>query len=149
MFTKAGVGGTFDTIHTGHVRLISEALRRANTIVIAVTSDEFARKLKPYTPRSFIERLTRLKILVSQLSRGEIVKFEKLEDKYGSAISDPEMDLIVVSVETLKTAFDINIERLKRGLNPLHIIVIPIIRDGYGEKFSSRYLRNLIDEYYT
>ncbi len=149
IFVKAGVGGTFDTIHTGHIRLLSEAFKRASAVIIAVTSDEFARKLKPYRPRSFIERVMRLKLLVTQLARGETVIFERLDDKYGSAISDPYMDLIVVSVETLRTAFDINEKRFSRGLAPLHIAVIPIIRDGFGEKFSSRYIRTLIDEYNT
>ncbi|NPA24190.1 MAG: pantetheine-phosphate adenylyltransferase [Crenarchaeota archaeon] len=147
LFKRVGVGGTFDTIHAGHIRLISEALKHGRSVVIAITSDEFARKLKPYTPRSFPERLVRLKILVERIARDEKVRFEKLEDKYGSAVKDPEMDAIVVSIETLPTAFEINEQRVRRGLQPLHILVVPLVKDGYGEKFSSRIVRRFIEEY--
>ncbi len=147
LFKRVGIGGTFDTIHAGHVRLISEALRHGENVVIALTSDEFARKLKPYVPRPFPERLIRLKILVERIARSERIRFEKLDDKYGSAVRDPEMDAIVVSIETLPTAFEINEQRVEAGLQPLHIIVVPLVKDGYGEKFSSRVVRRFIEEY--
>ncbi|NPA99858.1 MAG: pantetheine-phosphate adenylyltransferase [Crenarchaeota archaeon] len=147
LFKRVGVGGTFDTIHTGHIRLISEALRYGESIIIAVTSDEFARRLKPYSPRPFPERLIRLKILVEKIARNENVSFEKLDDKYGSAVKDATMDAIAVSIETLPTAFEINDQRVLRGLQPLHIIVIPLVKDGHGEKFSSRVVRRFIEEY--
>jgi len=148
-FRKVGLGGTFDTLHTGHVRLIAEAMRSAENIVIAVTSDEFARKTKPYNVKPLEERLTNLALLVKDLVRDEKVKFEILNDRYGSAASDPEMEAITVSIETLEPAFEINDKRFLSKLPPLHIIVIPIIRDGYGIKYSSRILRKLIDRDYT
>ncbi len=67
--------------------------------------------------------------------------FEVLNDPYGSTITDPLLDALVVSVETLPRALEINELRVKRGFKPLHIIVIPIIRDGYGVKVSSTLIR--------
>ncbi len=146
LFYKVGLGGTFDTLHTGHIRLIAEALRSGKSIVIGITSDEFARRTKPYNVKPLEERLANLLFLLKEITRDEYITFEIINDRYGSAIRDPEMDAITVSIETLPPAFDINDKRFLNNLKPLHIIVIPMIRDGYGIKYSSRVLRNLIEK---
>ncbi len=141
MFKKVGLGGTFDVLHTGHVRLIAEALRRGEHVVVGVTSDEFAWRSKPYPVRRFEERVRKVVSLLRSLVRGEVFEIVKINDRCGTAVTDPEMEAIVVSVETLGPAFDINEVRVQRNMSPLHILVIPVLRDAFGEKYSSRRLR--------
>ena len=51
-FTCAYVGGTFDTIHRGHLALLAETAKIARRIVVSLNTDEFAEryKRKPLLP---------------------------------------------------------------------------------------------------
>ena len=44
MFTLTALGGTFDIIHVGHVRLIEKAVSISDKIIIGLTSDAFISK---------------------------------------------------------------------------------------------------------
>ncbi|KUO88655.1 MAG: phosphopantetheine adenylyltransferase [Caldivirga sp.] len=141
---KVALGGTFDTIHSGHIMLLYTAVKHGERVLIGVTSDEFAQSYKSYRVRPFEERVNQLLITLTrelQADRGSVI-IEKISDPYGPAISDPSIDGIVVSPETLQRAFEINDIRVKNGLNPLTIVSIPIIKDGYGIKLSSTLIRN-------
>ena len=60
------------------------------------------------------------------------------------AETDPSMDAIVVSDETLPGALSINTGRIKRGFTPLFIVVVPAIgHRADGSKLSSTDLRSL------
>jgi len=52
--TVALANGCFDVLHVGHVRLLAEARRHADLLVVALNTDESARALKgegrPYVP---------------------------------------------------------------------------------------------------
>ncbi len=47
-FRKVAVGGTFDTLHTGHTALLFTALNYGRKVLVGVTSDEFAQAYKAY-----------------------------------------------------------------------------------------------------
>jgi len=51
----------------------------------------------------------------------------KIDDSYGIATIDPEIDCIVASEETLLRAEEINAIRFKKGLPKLTIVVVPIV----------------------
>lgn len=140
---RVALGGTFDTLHSGHIMLLHTALTYGEEVLIGVTSDEFAQSYKQYRVRPFEERVKALITLLTrelQADRDRIV-VSKIDDPYGPAISDPRIDGIAVSVETLPRAIEINRIRVERGLMPLTIVTIPIIKDGYGAKLSSTLIR--------
>ncbi len=141
LFRKVAVGGTFDVLHSGHIKLLSTAVKYGSKVVVGVTSDEFARRIKPYAVKPATIRAVNVVKLVSAISRDGEIEIEMIDSPYGSVLDDDEFDAIVVSIETLPRAFEINRLRLNRGKRPLHIIVIPMIRDGYGVKISSRIVR--------
>lgn len=135
-FRKVGVGGTFEIIHSGHIKLISTALSLGDEVIFGITSDDFASKYKNYKVKPLRVRTLNLKSIIHQIDSEAKYSIEILNNPYGSAINDNSMNAIVVSIETLSRAFEINEIRSQRKLKPLHLIVIPMIRDGYGERIS-------------
>ena len=145
---KLALGGTFDTIHSGHIMILYTAVKYGERILIGVTSDEFAQSYKSYKVKSFEDRVNTLLTMLTrelQVDKDKVI-ISKINDPYGPAVSDNSIDGIVVSLETLPRAFEINNIRVKNGLDPLVIISIPIIKDGYGVKLSSTLIRSKLRE---
>ncbi len=140
MFKKIVIGGTFNRMHKGHRILLEMGFQIGSSVVIGLTSDKFAGRFRiervfPYTERK--ENLT--KIIEKFKKPYEIIE---IDDAYGIATIDPDIDCIVVSEETLLRAEEINAIRFKKGLAKLTIVVVPIVlaRDGKpisGDRISS------------
>ena len=43
-FDLIATGGTFDTIHKGHIELLKKTFEISSYVIIGLTSDEFAEK---------------------------------------------------------------------------------------------------------
>ncbi len=139
---KSALGGTFSFFHIGHRFFISKALKFSQELIIGVTSDEFIKKLKknhPVEPYE-IRALNVLRFCLRELSPGQRVTIFPLEDQYGPTLYDKEIDCIIVSEETYPRAVEINSIRIKRGLKPLKIIKVKILKDDKGRKISSTML---------
>ena len=54
---------------------------------------------------------------------------------------DPEYDGLVVSQETYENARKLNINRENKGMDPLILIVIPLVKDQDKNKISSTSIR--------
>ena len=140
------MGGTFDHLHQGHKFLIQTGLSLSKKLVIGLTSDkmlkdkDYASKIESYRTRK--ENLEKYITSVSSLEKVEIVE---LNDSYGPPIHEPEYEGIIVSQETYNTALKINELRTEKGVNPLIIIVIPIIKDKNNNKISSTMIRKQLD----
>ena len=136
-YKKAAVGGTFSVIHEGHKRLLERAFGVAEHVVIGLTTDKYARAIKPYDVPPFEERRENLKKYLVAAGHTDWTIVE-LSDPYGPAATDPTIEAIVVSEETLPTAREINDLRITRGLKPLAIEVVKLVRDKEGRKVASR-----------
>ncbi|RLE94240.1 MAG: phosphopantetheine adenylyltransferase [Thermoprotei archaeon] len=136
MFKKVCLGGTFSILHEGHKKLIRKAGELSKKLVIGITSDNFIKKLKKKHPvENFSIRAQRVEKLLTSL--GVEYEIAKLDDPYGPAIFDSEIEAIVVSQETLINAIKANDIRRERGLRPLIIYVIEWVLADNGLKFSS------------
>ena len=123
---KVGViGGTFSLLHSGHKYLIRRALKVTDKLIIGVTSDTFVRKMdKKHPVENFSTRVENLRKFLQNegvLDRCTIVE---INDFMGPAGSREDIDLIVVTDETLQGALEINEYRVRHGLNPLIIICL-------------------------
>jgi pantetheine-phosphate adenylyltransferase len=129
-FKTVAVGGTFDEFHKGHRALLMKAFEVGEKVLIGLSSDDFAEKLRREKKHDIVcyeNRLADLKGFLKQhgfLERAEIIP---LNDAYGVTLSQGHLDALVVSRETEYMAQEINKKREKKGLKPLSIIVVEMV----------------------
>jgi pantetheine-phosphate adenylyltransferase len=127
-YKKAAVGGTFDELHKGHKKLLEKAFEIGQKVVIGLSSDEFVSKMgKPHQTASYEERLTELKTFLVKKGLDEKANIVTLEDPYGLTISGKNLEVLVVSEETEKTALKINLMRIETGVQPLKIVTVKMV----------------------
>jgi pantetheine-phosphate adenylyltransferase len=146
-FKKVIVGGTFDELHKGHKALLLKAFEVGDQVIIGLSTDKLARKLKKnHEVAPYKERLRELREFLEQqrvLSRARIVP---LETPYGITLLKGCADALVVSRETENRAKEINQKRKAKGLPPLHLIVIEMIpAENHGPISTTRIKRKEID----
>ena len=137
-YNKVAVGGTFDKFHRGHEALIRAAFEVADNVLIGITSDEFA-GAKKHDIEPCTSRIKRLKKLIENYDSSYEIK--EINDVYGTADTDSQLDAIVVSHETEATALEINRIRQANGLNLLDILVIEWVLAEDGVPISSTRIR--------
>ncbi|MFW9877374.1 MAG: pantetheine-phosphate adenylyltransferase [Candidatus Thorarchaeota archaeon] len=147
MLKKVGLGGTFDHLHEGHKFLLKTALSVSEFIEIGLTTQnllenkQFTSKLEDYTTRE--KKIKEFISSFTSINRINIVEIKDWDDmnKYAQ---DPEYEGLIVSQETYENALKLNNNREEMGLNPLILIVIPIIKDNNKKKISSTSIREKI-----
>ena len=136
------IGGTFDSLHAGHVSLIDKALQTAGkqgSVFIGVTEGEIIKSKKDVKP--FEQRKQAILNYLRKKNHNSSVEIKPITNKYGPSIVR-EFDAIVVSPETIKTAEEINDKRRKLGKKPLKIIKIPFVLAENGTPISSSRIKN-------
>jgi len=134
MFEKAVIGGTFDVLHKGHKKILEIGFQISNSVIIGLTSDEFANRFRAVETSPYEDRRKSLEEFLEEFKK--LYNIIKIDDAYGIATIDPDIDCIVVSEETLLRAQEINAIRFKKGLGKLSIVVIPLILAEDGTPIS-------------
>lgn len=135
MFRKVVIGGTYDMLHRGHEKILETGFRIGASVVIGLTSDEFAARFRAEKVLPYEKRKAALEKCIKKY--GKPYNIIKIDDSYGIATIDPGIDCIVASEETLLRASEINAIRFKKGLEKLTIVVIPIVLADDGKPISS------------
>ena len=142
-FNVVATGGTFDEIHAGHLALLSKAFELAKSVIIGVTSDEFAikRKGKNNINHRYEERVANLRDATKK-NFGEVTyQISKLDNDYGPVILSEDVDALVASTETAKKGDEINRIRRTKGLAPIAVITVDLVRAYDGKPISSSRIR--------
>ena len=127
------VAGTFNVLHEGHKALIRRAFEIGDEVRIGITSDRMASEGRDSSVGIYIRR----KELESFLSgMGNYSVFE-IDDIYGPREMMDEVDVLVVSEETFGNGVKINEDRASRGIRPLELSVVPLVKTDSGEKISA------------
>ncbi|MBA7566909.1 hypothetical protein ES708_08608 [subsurface metagenome] len=144
IYDLIGLGGTFDQFHLGHAELIKTAFKYGKHVAIGLTTEKLlGNKLLKDKIQSYAQREENLKHFI----HNEIGISEQnytiipLNDPFGPAITDKNLQAHVSSMETYKIVIKINEIRIKNGLPPLVLIIIPIILNRSGNKYSSSEIR--------
>ncbi len=142
IYDVAALGGTFDELHIGHLALLNTAFRLSKKVIIGVTSDEFASKLRKegrVSPmRERVEELKRTLDKYGWLSRAEITQ---LNDPYGPLLSDERINALVTGPITLDRAEEAVNLRVSKGLPPVSLELSPLVLAEDGRPISSTRVR--------
>ena len=130
------VGGTFDLIHKGHKALLSKAFELGELVYVCLASDDFASRMGK-SPRPYEERLRDLDAYLSKVYGKGRYRIMKLEDYYGPAATDGEVEALITSKETEGRALGVHAERRKRGLKPLDVVAIDMVLAYDGKPIST------------
>jgi len=139
-FKKSIVGGTFDNFHKGHQDLLIAAFDLSDSVIIGISSDQFAQRFKKGEVDSFKMRSDVINRFCKPLKKE--FKLIEINDFYGPSTTDPNIAAIVVSEETSLRAREINAIRVKKGLKKLAIVEIPFSLAEDGKPISSERIRN-------
>jgi len=123
-------------------------LKLSHNIEIGLTSQKLlknkktASRLEDYSTRernlkNFIHSFT-------DLNRVNIVEIKNWDDmaKYSQ---DPDYEGLILSQETYSNAVKLNDLREEKGLNPIILIVIPLLKDKNNKKISSTAIREKLE----
>ncbi len=142
------MGGTFDHLHDGHKFLLKTALNLSKTIEIGLTSQELLKNKKsPSKLEDYNTRKNKLKAFIktfTDINRVNIVEITNWDDmaKYSQ---DPEYEGLIVSQETYLNAVKLSEQREAKGLGPLILIVIPLLKDSSNKRISSTAIRKELE----
>ena len=142
MFNITALGGTFDIIHVGHIELIQKAVSISDKIIIGLTSDAFISKNDKKIINNFEQRSENLEKIIHEKFPDCSFEIAKLDDDFGPAVIQGDVDALVVSEETSKKGDILNALRKERKLNPVEIIIVPMKMASDGNRISSTRIRN-------
>ncbi|MCI4319246.1 MAG: pantetheine-phosphate adenylyltransferase [Thermoplasmata archaeon] len=140
----AVLGGTFDRLHAGHERLLARAFAAADSVGIGVTTDQYLhRHPKPMggTIRSYRSRRAALTKFLRRKYPGRGFWLAPLNDGWGRSV-EPGIDVLLATPDTRRGAHAVNRERRRRGLPPLAIVLVPLVRGADGRPIASRRIRS-------
>ncbi|KAI8333928.1 hypothetical protein BC941DRAFT_357297, partial [Chlamydoabsidia padenii] len=147
-FKRTVVGGTFDHLHVGHkILLTMTILLSTQDVVVGVTDDSMLQSKKYKEWMEPIEqRIDHIHAFCKRIRPDISYTVVPIYDPYGPTITDPSIDALVCSQETLKGGHMVNDERRKVDFGPLALRVIDLIalENQLDDKISSTWIRHYL-----
>lgn len=140
-FPLVATGGTFDEIHAGHVALLSRAFQAGRKVIIGVSSDEFAKKKGKRLNHDFDQRVENLKKMIKKEFGNASYEIAKLDGDFGPAVTTGDIGALVASSETQVKGRLLNEMRAKKGLRPVEVIAVELVKAEDGSPMSSTRIR--------
>jgi len=141
-YRAVAVGGTFDILHIGHEKLLAKAFEIGELVFVGLTGDRLVSKLnKDHSVRTFTVRRRNLQQLLKARGWLDRARITELKDSFGPAIRRRRLEAIVVSEETRANGLRVNALRRSRGLKPLRLYVVRMVRTDDGKVISDTRIR--------
>ncbi len=141
-FSLVAMGGTFDIIHRGHLTLLSNAFDISDKVIIGLTSDEFATKKGKIPINTYDQRLKNLESAISKEFGNQSFQISKLDNDFGPAVLEKEVEALIVSDETSNQGVVLNKLRQERNLLPVRVVVVPMFLAKDGSRISTTRIKN-------
>ncbi len=136
------MGGTFDIIHKGHLTLLSNAFNISDKVIIGITSDEFAAKKGKILTNKYDQRFENLTSILTKEFPNTSFEISKLENDFGPAVLEKEVEALVVSDETSNQGTILNELRAKKNLPPVQVVTVPMFLAKDGTRISTTRIKN-------
>ena len=141
-FDLVAMGGTFDVIHRGHITLLSEAFSISTKVIIGLTSDEMALRKGKNLQNDYSERLDKLVKTIEKNFPNMVFEISKLDNDFGPAVLEKEVQALVVSGETSNQGEILNQFRKQKNLPFVDIVVVPMVLAKDGTRISTTRIKN-------
>lgn len=157
MYEYAIVGGTFDILHRGHIKLLNAAYNVSNKLIIGLTTDEYlehAGKTHPVNAYNYRKMAIQCYFTITRQPTISKNDFDviSIDDKFGlnkyygslldSLMFTPQSTIIAVSEETQYEINLINKMRRSMSLDPFTVLVVPVLMAEDGMRISATRIRN-------
>lgn len=143
-FETVAVGGTFDRLHAGHRLLLTVAAWvTSKSLLVGITADDLLNHKQHRSAIADVHTRGNNAIdYVRQVAPSlPTVQMSILYDAAGASATDPNVQALVVSSETVVSARHINDTRERTGLKRFVIIVVDVLKQHDQSKLSSTALR--------
>jgi pantetheine-phosphate adenylyltransferase len=140
-FDVVATGGTFDEIHLGHIALLRKAFEIGSKVIIGVSSDQFALKRGKHPNNTYEARVDALRSTIKREFGDVTYQIKRLEADFGPAVTEGDIDALVASTETQNKINTLNETRAKKGLKPLQLVSVNLLRAEDGGILSSTRIR--------
>jgi len=141
-FKLVALGGTFDIFHRGHYELLKKAFSISVKVIIGLTSDDFVSKKGKELLHNYLERLESLKTTIEKNFPSSQYQISKLENDFGPAVIEGEVEALIVSEEKSKQGEILNKIRSEKNLPSVQTIVVPMILAKDGVRISTTRIKN-------
>lgn len=141
-YSLVAMGGTFDIIHRGHITLLSSAFEISDKVIIGLTSDELAKRKGKTVYNKYEKRLENLTETISKEFPNSSFQISKLDNDFGPAVLEPEVEALVVSDETSDQGDVLNELRAQKNLPPVKVITVPMFLAKDGSRISTTRIKN-------
>jgi pantetheine-phosphate adenylyltransferase len=136
------LGGTFDIIHKGHIELLSKAFSISSHVIIGLTGDELANKMGKSILNNYSKRNETLTLMIHKNFPNSSYSISKLENDFGPAAIEGNLDALVVSEETRHKGNILNKLRKEKNLPPVRIVTVPMALAEDGSRISTTRIKN-------
>ena len=137
------LGGTFDIIHAGHIALLKRGFAISKKVIIGLTSDKFALKNGKELVNKYEKRHSSLKLLIEEKFLGSKYEIAKLENDFGPAVVEGNVEALIVSTETQDKGEILNKLRAEKNLQPVKIISVSMVLAEDGNRISTTRIRDM------
>lgn len=141
-YKLAALGGTFDILHRGHLELLRKGFSISYKVIIGLTSDEFAEKKGKHLIHDYAQRYTALEYAIKRNFPDAKYEISKLENDFGPAVLEKEVEALVVSKETAFQGNELNLLRRQRNSPDVDVITIPMVLAKDGKRISTSRIKS-------
>src|SRR6267143_6538386 len=141
-FQLVALGGTFDILHKGHLALLQKGFTISSKVIIGLTSDELATKKGKNLLHNYFKRYHTLESIIKKNFPNSQFEISKLDNDFGPAVLEKEVEALVVSEETTGQGNILNKLRHERQLPPVEIVSVPMVLATDGKRISTSRIKD-------